>query len=116
MSGRRTCYLAPERFYTHASNPEISAKKSRIDETEGKRDGRVTEAMDCFSAGCVIAELFLEGAPLFTLSQLFKYREGEYKVDAHLAAIEDEGVQVSISIVACEFCSSSVVEPHTAND
>jgi phosphoinositide-3-kinase regulatory subunit 4 len=116
MSGRRTCYLAPERFYTQESNPEISAKKSRIDETEGKRDGRVTEAMDCFSAGCVIAELFLEGAPLFTLSQLFKYREGEYKVDAHLTAIEDEGVQVSSSIFICEFHSSSAVEPHPAND
>ncbi|CAA7269893.1 unnamed protein product [Cyclocybe aegerita] len=95
MSGRRTCYLAPERFYTQASNPEISAKKSKIamDELEGKRDGKVTEPMDCFSAGCVIAEVFLEGAPLFTLSQLFKYREGEYKVDSHLGAIEDEGVQ-----------------------
>jgi phosphoinositide-3-kinase, regulatory subunit 4 len=97
MSGRRICYLAPERFYTQATNPEISAKKSKIamEEIEGKRDGKVTEAMDCFSAGCVIAELFLEGAPLFTLSQLFKYREGEYKVDSHLAAIGDEGVQVS---------------------
>ncbi|PPQ92492.1 hypothetical protein CVT25_010325 [Psilocybe cyanescens] len=101
MSGRRTCYLAPERFYTQANNPEISAKKSRIamDEVEGKRDGKVTEAMDCFSAGCVIAELFLEGAPLFTLSQLFKYREGEYKVDGHLAAIEDEGVQNLIKLM-----------------
>ncbi|KAJ7835392.1 hypothetical protein B0H14DRAFT_2796790 [Mycena olivaceomarginata] len=71
------------------------AKKSKIamDENEGKRDGKVTEAMDCFSAGCVIAELFLEGAPLFTLSQLFKYREGEYSVDSYLGAIEDEGVR-----------------------
>ncbi|KAJ7253059.1 hypothetical protein B0H12DRAFT_1117273 [Mycena haematopus] len=95
MSGRRTCYLAPERFYTAANNPEISAKKSKIamDENEGKRDGKVTEAMDCFSTGCVIAELFLEGAPLFTLSQLFKYREGEYSVDSYLSAIEDEGVR-----------------------
>lgn len=94
-SGRRTCYIAPERFYTAASHPEISAKKSRIamEEGEGKRDGKMTEAMDCFSAGCVIAELFLEGAPLFTLSQLYKYREGEYNVDIHLAAIEDEGVR-----------------------
>ncbi|KAJ7855120.1 hypothetical protein B0H14DRAFT_2754859 [Mycena olivaceomarginata] len=94
-SGRRTCYIAPERFYTAANNPEISAKKSKIamDENEGKRDGKVTEAMDCFSAGCVIAELFLEGAPLFTLSQLFKYREGEYSVDSYLGAIEDEGVR-----------------------
>ena len=97
-SGRRTCYIAPERFYTAASHPEISAKKSRIASEEGewKRDGKVTEAMDCFSAGCVIAELFLEGAPLFTLSQLYKYREGEYNVDPHLATIEDGGVRVSV--------------------
>lgn len=96
-SGRRTCYIAPERFYTATTNPEISAKKSKIamEENEGKRDGKVTEAMDCFSAGCVIAELFLEGAPLFTLSQLFKYREGEFNVDPHLAAIDDYGVRVS---------------------
>jgi len=93
MSGRRSCYIAPERFYTHASHPEISAKKSKMDELEGKRDGRLTEAMDVFSAGCVIAEMFLEGA-LFTLSQLFKYREGEYKVDGPLAVVEDKGVQV----------------------
>ncbi|KAF9557800.1 ARM repeat-containing protein [Agrocybe pediades] len=101
MSGRRTCYIAPERFYTHADNPEISAKKSKLamDEAEGKLDGKVTEAMDCFSVGCVIAELFLEGAPLFTLSQLFKYREGEYKVEGHLAAIGDEGVQNLIKLM-----------------
>jgi phosphoinositide-3-kinase regulatory subunit 4 len=47
MSGRRICYLAPERFYTQATNSEISAKKSKIamEEIEGKRDGKVTEAM-----------------------------------------------------------------------
>lgn len=96
-SGRRTCYIAPERFYTAENNPDISAKKSKIamDEAEGKRDGKVTEAMDCFSAGCVIAELFLEGAPLFTLSQLYKYREGEYNVESHLAIVEDVGIRVS---------------------
>ncbi|KZT22328.1 WD40 repeat-like protein [Neolentinus lepideus HHB14362 ss-1] len=94
-SGRRTCYIAPERFYTATDNPEISERKSRLatEDSEGKRDGKVTEAMDCFSAGCVIAELFLEGAPLFTLSQLFKYREGELNVDGHLTPIEDEGVK-----------------------
>ncbi|KAJ7216643.1 hypothetical protein GGX14DRAFT_442277 [Mycena pura] len=98
-SGRRICYIAPERFYTAANNPEISAKKSKIamDENEGKRDGKVTESMDCFSAGCVIAEVFLEGAPLFTLSQLFKYQEGEYNVDSYLGAIEDEGVRTMIN-------------------
>lgn len=34
--------------------------------------------MDIFSLGCVIAELFLEGEPLFTLSQLLQYRNGLY--------------------------------------
>ncbi|KAH9916914.1 uncharacterized protein B0H18DRAFT_1036508 [Fomitopsis serialis] len=90
-SGRRTCYVAPERFYTATENPEISAKKSRLamEDGEGRRDGRVTEAMDCFSAGCVIAELFLEGSPLFTLSQLFKYREGELSVESQLSTIDE---------------------------
>lgn len=65
-----------------------------MDQVDSKHS--VTEAMDVFSAGCVIAEMFLEGAPLFTLSQLFKYREGEYTVDAQLAAIEDHGIRVSV--------------------
>ncbi|KAI0357817.1 hypothetical protein OH77DRAFT_1303761 [Trametes cingulata] len=94
-SGRRSCYIAPERFYTASENPDISAKKSRLaaEDGEGRRDGKVTEAMDCFSAGCVIAELFLEGKPLFTLSELFKYREGELKLETQLGAVEDGGVR-----------------------
>lgn len=119
-SGRRTCYIAPERFYTATDNPEISSKKSKMamGELEGKRDGKVTEAMDCFSAGCVIAELFLEGAPPFTLSQLFKYREGEYEVDTYLTQIEDEGVRVSRtykSIKSTQIIESSV-DPYQTDD
>jgi phosphoinositide-3-kinase regulatory subunit 4 len=77
-SGRRTCYLAPERFL----------------ETEEEPEGRqVNWAMDIFSAGCVIAELFLE-APIFTLSQLYKYRKGEYSPEhSHLSKIEDRDVR-----------------------
>lgn len=62
-SGRRTCYLAPERFLQPGS------------QREGQ--GELTWAMDIFSVGCVIAELFLE-SPIFSLSQLFKYRQGDY--------------------------------------
>ncbi|KAL4072222.1 hypothetical protein J3A83DRAFT_4372222 [Scleroderma citrinum] len=82
-TGRRTCYIAPERFY----------KTNESRSSGGATEEPVTEAMDIFSAGCVIAEMFLEGAPLFTLSQLFKYREEEYSVDGQLAAIEDEGIR-----------------------
>ena len=89
-SGRRTCYIAPERFYSVGS--EISKKKAELE--FDKRDGRVTEAMDVFSLGCVIAELFLEGKDTFTLSQLFKYRAGELNMDSHLAMIEGEGIRV----------------------
>lgn len=96
-SGRRTCYVAPERFFTAEDNPEASRRREREREREGegKREGKVTEAMDCFSAGCVLAELFLEGAPLFSLSQLFKYRSGELNIEPQLSAIEDDGVRVS---------------------
>lgn len=79
-SGRRTCYLAPERF---------------IGPTEGANAlvGKVNWAMDIFSAGCLIAELFLE-TPIFSLSQLYKYRKGEYDPNVlHLSRIENKDVQ-----------------------
>ena len=79
MSGRRTCYLAPERFMPPG------------DPVEG--DEAVTWAMDIFSVGCVIAELFLE-APIFSLSQLFQYRGHEYDpVATHLSKIQDESIR-----------------------
>jgi len=63
-SSRRICYLAPERF------------QSRNESSTGS--GMLTDAMDIFSLGCVIAELFMDGSPMFTLSQLFRYKRGEY--------------------------------------
>lgn len=49
--------------------------------------------MDIFSVGCVIAELFLE-APIFTLSQMYKYRKGEYSPEhSQLAKIEDPEIK-----------------------
>lgn len=81
-SGRRTCYLAPERFLG----------------AEDRDDGRgVTWAMDIFSAGCVIAELFLE-TPIFSLSQLYKYRKGEYDPQyGYLSRIQDKDIRDLIS-------------------
>ena len=81
-SGRRTCYLAPERFLGDGD----------------KDNGRgVTWAMDVFSVGCVIAELFLE-APIFSLSQLYKYRKGEYDpLYGYLSKIQDRDVRDLVS-------------------
>ncbi|OAA68394.1 protein kinase [Niveomyces insectorum RCEF 264] len=57
--------------------------------TTGTPPNRITWAMDVFSAGCVIAELVLE-SPIFSLSQLFRYRRGEYDpVISHLSRIPD---------------------------
>lgn len=78
-AGRRTCYLAPERFLAAGEAPDGKAK--------------VTWAMDVFSAGCVIAELFLE-TPIFNLSQLYKYRKGEYDPQiTYLERINDKDVR-----------------------
>lgn len=80
-SGRRTCYLAPERFLEAGEEP-------------GNRN--VNWAMDIFSAGCVIAELFLE-APIFTLSQIYKYRKGEYSPEhSQLMKVEDPEIRAMI--------------------
>ncbi|KAK9463138.1 uncharacterized protein V1516DRAFT_700700 [Lipomyces oligophaga] len=68
---RRVCYVAPERFY----------------KPDQKKHGSLTNAMDIFSLGCVIAELFLEGTPIFTLSQLLSYIQGSFTPD--LSKIDD---------------------------
>lgn len=61
--------------------------------TDNDMSSELTPEMDVFSVGCVIAELFLEGTPPFTLPQLFKYRSGEYSPNASLDQIEDEHIR-----------------------
>ncbi|CAK7234359.1 Serine/threonine-protein kinase [Sporothrix bragantina] len=130
-SGRRTCYLAPERFVPSATATAAAAAAGSLSDDDddnldlqdddddddeiqdnhknrntrtgsSRRSGgrrrapppgtppnRITWAMDVFSAGCVIAELVLE-APIFSLSQLFRYRRGEYDpAVSHLKRIPD---------------------------
>lgn len=83
ISGRRTCYLAPERFL---SQGEVMSNR-----------GGVTWAMDIFSVGCVIAELFLE-TPLFNLSQLLRYRQGHLDPNqTQLYKIEDLDLRDMVS-------------------
>lgn len=80
-SGRRTCYIAPERFTTT---------------NLGDLQGELNWAMDIFSVGCTIAEIFLEG-PIFSLSHLFKYRAGDYSPEhTHLNKIDDPEVRAMI--------------------
>jgi phosphoinositide-3-kinase regulatory subunit 4 len=49
--------LAPERF--------------KVEWEESLKDPKLMEpSMDVFSAGCVIAEIFMDGLPLFDLAHL----------------------------------------------
>lgn len=79
--GRRRCYLAPERFHEHGGESQVSA------------DAPLQPSMDIFSVGCVLAELFLEGQPLFELSQLLAYRRGQYDPLHTLEKIQDADIQ-----------------------
>ncbi|XP_075509748.1 serine/threonine-protein kinase VPS15-like [Primulina tabacum] len=81
---RRRCYVAPERFYEHGGKMQMA------------QDAPLTPAMDIFSVGCVIAELFLEGQPLFELSQLLAYRRGQYDPSQHLEKIPDSVIRKMI--------------------
>jgi phosphoinositide-3-kinase regulatory subunit 4 len=81
-SGRRTCYLAPERFLRSGEDP---AQK-----------GVMNWSMDIFSVGCVIAELFLE-TPIFSLSQLLRYRANEYDPQSALDDIKDPDIREMVA-------------------
>lgn len=84
--GRRTCTLAPERFVTDVT-PEA----------------QLNDAMDIFSAGCVLAELVLDGRPLFDLSALLAYKRGEFSPRDALAGAEDEALAgLALEMVALE--------------
>ncbi|KAJ1558920.1 Serine/threonine-protein kinase [Nowakowskiella sp. JEL0078] len=83
-SSRRTCYLAPERFYSPGETLFSS------------KNGSINAGMDIFSLGdntslrfsCTLAELFMEGTPLFSLAQLLRYRSAEYDPTPELNKIE----------------------------
>ncbi|XP_078429707.1 protein kinase family protein / WD-40 repeat family protein isoform X2 [Wolffia australiana] len=59
-------------------------------------DAPLKPSMDIFSLGCAIAELFLNGQPLFEYSQLLAYRRGQYDPCQHLEKITDIGVRKMI--------------------
>ncbi|RCK57264.1 putative serine/threonine-protein kinase VPS15 [Candida viswanathii] len=78
-SGRRLCYIAPERFYNSQDHPKHVLNFN--DDGLFSLKNSVTDSMDLFSMGCVIAELYNDGEPTFTLSQLFKFMKNDYKPD-----------------------------------
>ncbi|KAJ1735060.1 Serine/threonine-protein kinase [Coemansia biformis] len=95
-ASRQCCCIAPERFYDPGSSiaQRLAAPSNgRGGGSGGDHSGlELQPSMDIFSAGCVIAELFLDGNPLFSLSRLLQYRKGDIAVSALVAAIPDSEV------------------------
>lgn len=81
-SNRRSCYVAPERFYSKAEKESMQASRSQW---------RLQASADMFSIGCVIAELYMDGEATFTLSDLYKYKRGE--VGPNFGRIADNHMQ-----------------------
>ncbi|XP_071952939.1 phosphoinositide 3-kinase regulatory subunit 4-like [Antedon mediterranea] len=98
-SRRRTCYIAPERF-VDTSQKQVDSQAGEnlegLQEVTDVKKGELTAAMDIFSTGCVIAELFTEGHAPFDLSQLLAYRSGQYSPDAILDRIEDVHIKALV--------------------
>jgi phosphoinositide-3-kinase regulatory subunit 4 len=65
LDNNKRCYLAPERFLADYSD-------------EFFNNSLLEPSMDVFSAGCVIAEIFMDGHPLFDLANLQNYRKRIY--------------------------------------
>ncbi|KAI5606557.1 phosphoinositide 3-kinase regulatory subunit 4 isoform X1, partial [Silurus asotus] len=99
-SRRRTCYIAPERFVDgslFATESDQTTPLVDLSNNSQRSRGELKQPMDIFSAGCVIAELFTEGVPLFDLSQLLAYRKGQFQTEHVLMKIEDKSIRVLVA-------------------
>ncbi|KAG0258767.1 Serine/threonine-protein kinase [Actinomortierella ambigua] len=73
-SSRRTCYLAPERFY----KPGVDTEKQKQAENPEAIYTGLTDAMDIFSAGYFY---------------ILRYRSGEYDPTPYIEKIEDDHIK-----------------------
>lgn len=87
-SNRRSCYIAPERFYSKVERASTLARRS---------EWRLEKSADLFSMGCVIAELYMDGEATFTLSDLYKYKRGDG--GPNLSRISDPVIRDLVSLL-----------------
>ncbi len=82
MDNNQRCYIAPERWRSPGQPVNEKAK--------------LTPAMDIFSAGCVIAEILMDGQPLFDLAKLQQYRHGTQNPNDELSKRIDDPTLVEL--------------------
>lgn len=88
--------------------------RSQLDEdTIANFRPALTEEMDVFSAGCVLAEMWTDGRTVFNLSELFAYRDGALGLEGILENIEDQHVRVSHLVIAHEKAAKVLGHDHT---
>jgi len=80
-SSVKSCYLAPERLVDKNTLNEFSNSFYNV-----------TPSMDVFSAGAVIAELFLEDI-LFDHSKLLSYKNGKFDLEKELRKINNKNLE-----------------------
>lgn len=56
---------------------------------------KLLESMDIFSLGCVLAELFSDASPLFTLKTLLNYKRGLFDPYSKLSCIASSPIKVA---------------------
>ncbi|MFH4975365.1 hypothetical protein AB6A40_002074 [Gnathostoma spinigerum] len=76
-SRRLSCYLAPERF---KPSQELNSTLARLPGEFFNVSEGLTHAMDIFSLGCVLVELFTDGWRPFTYEKMISYRNASETV------------------------------------
>ena len=87
------CTLAPEKFVNQGSGGNLAMNSVVKVDSMDKTLLASLQRMDIFSLGCVVAEIMLEGRPLFTYEQLQSFRRGEYYPHEALVRIENEQIR-----------------------
>ncbi|CAL1546383.1 unnamed protein product [Lymnaea stagnalis] len=93
-SRRRICYIAPERFTGRPPTEGHSEGAGGLEDSQAQKVYKeLTPAMDIFSAGCVIIEMFCDGTPPFDLSQLLNYSSKNYSPWKLIDSIPDNNIK-----------------------
>ena len=111
-SNRSVCYVAPERFSNPGSSPSTPLPPDSSADvppspphvpSPGSRAGNwgarlpLTEAMDVFSLGCTIAELWLDGEGLLDLPGMVRYKAGSAGLSMGRLDHEDSPARASVN-------------------
>jgi len=84
MGGEKKCYIAPERFISSSNAGSASASTAATSSSSySAPPTKLTPAMDIFSLGCVLMELFLNSETAMDLGDLMEYRSIGGNISAH---------------------------------